>query len=325
MLLSTVLVALLLRQTSIADVAQVLAGSRWSWILAGFAIYALANWFKALRFRLITQSDTPISRLDVYEATCLYNMATGILPFGTGELSYPYLMYRWHGVRITQSTPALVVTRLFDLIAVSLLFLVSTLVLRRDLAVSPNLILAAAVVLAAAALGLVLAPWLGDWGLALLNRVNRRWLRGRWLATGERLLGAGRRFVENLRQANSPALLLRLALHSLIIWILSYLVFLAVFWALGFDMTYWMTSFAGSLVLMTNLLPIQGIAGLGVREVGWVLGLVALGFGREQATTLAFSVHAVTLSYLIVLGLLGGALAAGRRNLSAAPSEAESP
>jgi hypothetical protein len=36
-------------------------------------------------------------------------------------------------------------------------------------------------------------------------------------------------------------------------------------------------------------------------------------------------VHAVTLSYLIVLGLLGGALAAGRRNLSAASSEAESP
>ncbi|MEA3337016.1 MAG: lysylphosphatidylglycerol synthase transmembrane domain-containing protein [Chloroflexota bacterium] len=315
MAMSAILVALLSRQTSLGEIAVVLASSDRRLILLGFAIYAVANWFKGLRFRLATSTDRPVTRLDVYETTCLYNMATGLLPFGAGEISYPYLMRRWHDVGISQSTPALVVTRLFDLIMVSLIFLVSALVIRQQLAMSSQLIFVALVVLAAAIVALILAPWMGDRLLKILESLHTRWSPERLRQGGNRVLAAGHRFIDNLRQISNIGQVAAIGFYSFLIWGISYLVFLVVIQALGYDFNYWMAAFCASLALMTNLLPIQGIAGLGVREVGWILGLTALGFSTAEATTLAFSIHAVTLSYLILLGLLAGLTSTVRRSI----------
>ena len=75
------------------------------------------------------------------------------------------------------------------------------------------------------------------------------------------------------------------------------------------------------LAVVANLLPINGFAGFGTQEAGWVLGFGALGVPKDVATATSVGVHLVQLGNVVLLGLLGHiamALLAPRRDERAA-------
>ena len=260
-----------------------------------------------MRFRQTTESGSRKIRFwEYFEVTAIYNMATGLLPFGTGEISYPYLMKRGHDVRVTQSASTLLVTRLADLISISLLFFVAILLLSDDLIVSGDVMLMIGGVLLIASLCLAFAPWVGDRLLDILEQWSTRLLGTARSGLAARVFQAGRHFVVRMRAiVIRPRELAGLFFYSFTIWLLCYWFFQLILYGLGYPFTFWMAAFSGSLVLLTNLLPVPAIAGLGVRQIGWLLALVAMGFDTEEAVTLGFSVHLISLSYMILLGLSG--------------------
>ena len=94
------------------------------------------------------------------------NFLNFVLPFRLGELSYPVLMRRHYGHGLLHSAGVLLLARLFDLATVVSILLGAAAVLQ--LAGG-----AGNAVLALGALGLGLAPF----GLSLLGRALRRWIR----------------------------------------------------------------------------------------------------------------------------------------------------
>ena len=64
-------------------------------------------------------------------------------------------------------------------------------------------------------------------------------------------------------------------------------------------------AFGSSVSVMTNVLPVNALAGFGTQETGWVLGFGLLGIDRELAFSTGVSVHLVQLAHVIAFGALG--------------------
>ena len=65
--------------------------------------------------------------------------------------------------------------------------------------------------------------------------------------------------------------------------------------------------FGSSLAVLSNLLPINGFAGFGTQDAGWVFGFTFLGVDRGLAIESALAFHLVYVFNIAALGLLGQA------------------
>ncbi len=74
--------------------------------------------------------------------------------------------------------------------------------------------------------------------------------------------------------------------------------------------------FGASLAVLSNLLPINGFAGFGTQDMGWVVGFGALGVERDLATQSALAFHLIYLTSILVFGYLGHAALAYRASRS---------
>ena len=62
--------------------------------------------------------------------------------------------------------------------------------------------------------------------------------------------------------------------------------------------------------MLANLLPINGFAGFGTQDAGWVAGFSALGAEPGLATESALAFHLVYVAHIALFGLLGQGLLA---------------
>jgi hypothetical protein len=73
---------------------------------------------------------------------------------------------------------------------------------------------------------------------------------------------------------------------------------------LGLDVSLGAAVFGSGLAIAANLLPINGLAGFGTQEAGWVVGFVILGVPRELALSTGLGAHLVQLANVILFGLM---------------------
>ncbi|MDP6368282.1 MAG: lysylphosphatidylglycerol synthase domain-containing protein, partial [Planctomycetota bacterium] len=112
---------------------------------------------------------------------------------------------------------------------------------------------------------------------------------------------------EAIARAGSGGRLLRGLLLSLPLWLGVYLYFAVLARGVGMpsSVTFPESIFGASLAVLSNLLPINGFAGFGTQDAGWVLGFGALGLPRATALTTALGFHLVHLANVVLLGVLG--------------------
>jgi uncharacterized membrane protein YbhN (UPF0104 family) len=115
-----------------------------------------------------------------------------------------------------------------------------------------------------------------------------------------------------LRDASSRGRLTRAALLTVPQWVGIFAFYAVLARALGLDagVGFVEACFGSSLAVLTNLLPINGFAGFGTQEGGWVLGFGILGVPRDAALATALGVHVVQLFDTLLLGLIALALLA---------------
>ena len=116
-------------------------------------------------------------------------------------------------------------------------------------------------------------------------------------------------FAERVRDALvaiTPGRLWRGAALSLPIWLLVFLFYAILARGVGLgELGLAEAVFGAGLAVVANLLPINGFAGFGPQDLGWVVGFSALGAPREVAVASALAVHLVYLMNIAVFGLAG--------------------
>ena len=92
-------------------------------VAISLALYSLTYLFRALRFKLFFRE---VKTFDMFSVMCVHTFFNNIFPFRSGESSFPIILKRLFQTPITSSSTALLIARIFDLITLSFLFLLSS-------------------------------------------------------------------------------------------------------------------------------------------------------------------------------------------------------
>lgn len=308
---TALLLGLLLRQVSLADLATLLAGAQPQWLLAGLGLYLLVNVLRALRYKLLLPGYGGAAR-GLVPVTCAVAFLNNILPLRSGELSFVLLARARHDVSGAEATAGLALARLFDYIAVATLFVPLALAAlpslppttdwpARDIPTAWLIGGAALVVLAGALLALLLAALggraVGLWrrGLDHLGLGQRRWAIHS-TSFGERLVLA-------LTGLRSRRIYGRVFLLSLALWGAMFLWTYSFARAVGVTETLGLFIVGASFGVFAKSLPVPDVGGVGLAVTAWTLGFTLLGWPKEQAIASGLAVAALGLAVSALFGL----------------------
>lgn len=271
------------------------------YLVLAVCAYFGVNLLRALRFRLIHREISGLSMRFWLQVALVHSATNQVLPFRTGEVTYLYLMRRAGQATIGRSALVLLVSRILDLAAVFLFSLAVVPLVGDQLAVSPLLAagVCAAILGAAVALLFLLRP-----ALALVDRGL-----GRFVAVGK-----GGAFLARVHgrvtALVAEASMFRGARHFFGVFALSagmwaglYVTFYGMLNGFGFPISLPATVIGSVGAVLTNVLPVNGVANVGTLEAGWTLGLMMVGFDKDHALAAGIWEHAGVMALSLAMGL----------------------
>jgi uncharacterized protein (TIRG00374 family) len=312
--LAAALVFLLLHWggVSLAEVGHTVAGMPLSAFFAALAIHSGIYALRSLRFQVLIPGAPPPTFAQAYVIGAAHNLATYLLPAKTGEGAWVVYLKTRLGVSTSIGLASLVVARLLDLAVLcgELGAVCLWLAWRGRGDELPWLWPLGGVLLALTLFFFVLAAR-SHW-LPRIAHVLLAWTKLERTSFGAKLGLRLHSVAAALRDAASGGRLWRAALLTVPQWIGIFAFYAVLARAMGLPEAVGFTEacFGSSLAVLTNLLPINGFAGFGTQEGGWVLGYGVLGVSRDSALATALGVHLVQLFDTLVLGLVALALMA---------------
>ncbi|MDH7487709.1 MAG: lysylphosphatidylglycerol synthase transmembrane domain-containing protein [Anaerolineae bacterium] len=304
LLFSVGLVALLLSQISINEVIALLAGVSPSWLAVGGLCYVVTNIFRAFRFAHLLPFR-PARFLTLLAIAFALSMFNNVLPSRGGEVTFIYMMQRQHDMPAGEAAAVLVVARIFDVLAVAALFVVTALLsLSRLPGYAPWIVLTVTLFLTLTMAVLVAIPWLGQRVLELLERLlGQRRLKA--LTISALILRVSRAAVRAFQAIRSVRTYALTGLWSLLIWLGTFVWFWAFLAATGMRTDAAQVIVGATFAVLSKAIPFITVGGLGAHEAGWAVGFMLVGFDRRAAIASGFAVNILTL----LVSLLCGGLA----------------
>ena len=303
----------------LSDISETLKGislTQWSAALAVHAgIYLLRAW----RFAVLTPEELRPPFWQVLSVSSAHNLAAYVLTLKSGEATFVLYSSKVGGVPARASVASLLVSRLLDLFVLTACLaavtLLSPLLLSQsateasaeELAQQLSALLSYGVLFTALCLVTMLVCIMRGRVVSLFASVLRlvRLARPKF---GAQLLGVVGRFGDALEQAGAGGGLSRATMLSFVLWggvVGFYSVLLFAFgWPDG-EAVVAPSGLASGFASLANTLPVNGFAGFGTQEGGWVLGMSLWGVDKELALAIGVSAHLVQLGNLILFGVLG--------------------
>ena len=311
---------------SIAEVSATLRRIPFkTWALA-LAVHCGIYTARSLRFRLLLPRAERPSLAAVLAVSSAHNLAAYVLPARSGEATFVLYLKGSSGVSMGAGLASLVVSRLLDLATLAAALALATFWLSRGehWQATPLAGLVAAVLLALLAGLLFFASFAGERFVALLRSIVRGLGLGK-LRLGARVLERGEGLGETLSRVRESGGTPAAVVLSGVIWlgVFAFYAILARGFGLPQDIGFIEAGFGSSIAVLTNILPINSLAGFGTQELGWVSGFGLLGVDKDLALLTGVGVHLVQLANVCGLGLLGHLGMALLPNRAASPDETE--
>ena len=279
----------------------------WTAALCAFAVHIAIYIVRSQRFRVLLPVEHRPTSAAMLAISAAHNLAAYVLPAKSGEMMLVVYLRSHSGVPATQGLAALLVSRLLDLatlcfcLAIAMVYLAIT---RPESA--PAWFYAVAIGLMATTALLMLLSARSDVIVRCVAWFARVLGLERW-NLGLRLLARAEDLSLALREAPAGRVLWIAAAQSLAMWLGIFIFYsiLARSFGLPENLGLAEAAFGSSLVVLSNLLPINSFAGFGTQEAGWVLGFGVLGVSRDLALSTGLGVHLAQLASTIVLGIAG--------------------
>ncbi|MCB0044486.1 MAG: flippase-like domain-containing protein [Caldilineaceae bacterium] len=296
------LIFLLLRQINGRDVLDMLLATDPGWFLLACGVYVLANLLRAERFTVMLAMPGAWAPVTILPQMFALSLLNNVLPGRAGELSFPYYMYKRHGMSIGESGSALLTARIFDYVAIAVLYLFFTL---RELDnLNPDaarIVTGVGVLLAISVLLLVSAPWLADAAVIFTERLLRATKRHE-ASPARSLIATGKQAAIALRRMRNPRTYLLTFVWSLAVWLVTFAWFAALMQAIGLKQRYPLVVVGSTFASLAKAIPFVTIGGFGAHEAGWTIGFTLTGMARETAIASGFAVNILTLLMSVIFG-----------------------
>ncbi len=249
------------------------------YLLLSLFFYVLTYLFRAARFGVMFPGIKTTKLAAVMGVHTFFN---NILPFRSGEVSFPLILKSLFRIDVTVSSVALILARVLDLLSLGILFFLSALFVTFS---ERNLLWVPLVLLLTLGLTLFLT-------VKLLRRLERRFS----------VISTVFSFVKTFISLRKIALLVS---YSLLIWLFKFFSFFLILKGGSIDLTFPQTVFVSTFGEITTILPIHSFGGFGTYEAGLVGGFSLIGIKTDYALTVAFYFHIVLLIMSSILAVIG--------------------
>ena len=268
------------------------------WLLVGFAFYCLTNILRACRLGVLVPGN---KRWLLPEITLL-SFLNNVLPARGGEFSFPYFMARRHGLPVSDGLAYLLITRVFDFVAVIILFLAFLLIQRNSLSPAAQpLIGVIAIFFLLCLLFLATLPWLGQLGLRIMMRLLS-YLHLSEGKPGQTVNRLGQKVAQAMTHTHDVSPYLRLLFWSLLVWFSTFAFFAAFMHAVGLPVAYASVIVGSTFATFAKAIPFITVSGVGPHEAGWTMGFRLVGMALEDALASGLAVNMLTLTASLIAG-----------------------
>lgn len=307
--LAILLMWLFLRQAELDLVMAELRRADYRWVALASGLTLLITVHRAWRWQYLL---LPIKRIGMGPLTSCTFMGwafTALLPGRLGEVARPVLLGRREGISKTAAFATIVLERLFDLLAVLLLFVIYQLFFPLPAGLGSE--------------GEELMGWMRLSGVVALGALMvavgflaaaQRWPDSidailvrffGWMprAVGARLLPIARSFMVGFAGIKGPRLIATIVAHSLVIWFAILVSYWLLFFAFDIDLPFYATIPLIVIVVAGVMVPTP--AAVGAFHAATLLALHTLwGVPREQAISYAIICHAMVFVPITAIGIV---------------------
>ncbi len=282
--------------------------SPWTY-LAALACHLCTYSLRAMRFWVLIPKPIRPQYRKVWVLGGAHNMATYLLPAKTGEASWIVYVRRYCGVPSAPGIASLVVSRLLDAavlassVSIAVWYLGTTGTFGRfdEVAqyVSPLGIIGVL---------LVVLAMRGDLLVHLLSKLLRFSRLHHW-ELGEKIIEKVTQIAHAMRRAGRDHSVIKAVLLTIPVWFFIFAFYAILARGMDIDLdwehrlSFPEAVFGSSLAMLANLLPINGAAGAGTQELGWVTGFKILGVEQSRAFAVGLAVHFVQLFNVVSVGM----------------------
>ncbi|MDF1799524.1 MAG: lysylphosphatidylglycerol synthase transmembrane domain-containing protein [Planctomycetota bacterium] len=280
------------------------------WVYLGALGFHLSTYtLRALRFWMLIPRAIRPSFRRIWVISGAHNLASYVLPAKTGEASWVVYLRAFTGVPSAPGIASLVVSRLLDAAVLACALSLACWYLATH-GGHGNLEEIAKYGSPLALIGVSLAAITirGDLLVHLLSKSLRFARLHRW-ELGERLVEKITQIAHAMREAGRGHRLGLAALLTVPVWFCIFGFYAMLARGMNIDadldvaLSFPEAIFGSSLAVLANLLPINGAAGVGTQEMGWVFGFVLIGIQESRALTVGLAVHFVQLFNVVAIGL----------------------
>lgn len=294
--LTVVLLAMLAHEMDFKQIAEVFSSIDIQYVVYASFFYALVYVFRTYRLTVLYKKEQ-ISFATLFPIHTVHNFYNQLLPGGVGELSFPFLLKKYTGQKMSSGSATVLLIRMSDIIVLLCLFMLF--LLKSDTlqkipfegGVGLLTMLVGGVVLCGVCL-VLFSPKLSNW------IVRREGTIPVTFSFFVRLLTTFARFSDK-----------KIFLKILCISFLSNIATILTHWALlksvGIPISIFQAGAATALIIPVFLLPVRGVAGFGTLEGGWALALWLVGIDKGMGIMGGFAVHILSLGFMLILAIYG--------------------
>jgi hypothetical protein len=262
-------------------------------LIYAYCVFLLGNLVRTFRFYKLDHMNMKLTNW--WYISAFYNFITATLPGVSGEAATVYVLKRYSAFNILGALRILLLSRLLDIFALSALFFVTAIMMHSDTSYRE-----AAIVLSGTLFLLSLVasiPSSEKFVLRLLQKLpGHRALITRVCEKLSELI----KISEEQRSNNYFRIIL---FQSVLLWIGGIVLMHLVLRALGIDFTLIQSAYCFGVYAIFQIIPVQGIAGIGTKAAWYALALNASGYHAPDAIALGFILHGIFYLFIASTGI----------------------
>ena len=285
------------------------------YVMFAFLFYSSCQGLRGLRLTVLLRriSSSSFRYSDGIHIAFIGSFANHVLPVRTGELIFLLVPKYAYKINLNHSTLALLVSRVYDLLALAVIACIALVVLRVRLTLTWYILLflsGAAIFLIAYRLDILIQAWKRVLVILFSTSRLQNW------RFGKRVICFLDQMRQGLNELRQPGILITIFSLSLMTWASLIASFYYLLTSFAPSISYWEVIVGSLGVQFSQLLPINAFGNFGTYEAGWTAGFVAIGMSVSDAVSSGFASHLMIVGMAGVLALvslfaIGGHIWAG--------------
>lgn len=263
------------------------------YLIAACSLFILANLVRAFRFYKLDHTDKKLAHW--WNINAFYNFITATLPGGAGEAATIYVLKRSSKLNMLGAFRILLLSRVMDLFALSLLFFISAMLIT---SITPYR--ATAIWLSGILFLISSSALLRTSERFIINLIQRLPARSAFIQKISEKLSELMKIAEEQRSKKIFRVALFQSVLMMAVGIVSVHLLLRSF---GIHFTPMQSAYCYGIYMIFQIVPLQGFAGIGTQAAWWALALKAAGYSSPDTIVLGILLHGTFYLFIAILGV----------------------